>query len=114
MQQVPVEGVHHGRNTGDAGRHPAEHTGLRRVRVHDVRPERAHLRHERAQRSGHQMLAHLRTDAYPVYASPRYPPFRSTELSYERNLELIDVAKGITKTIYSEDTAATEKITSRK
>ena len=45
---------------------------------------------------------------------PRYPPFRSTELSYERNLELIDVAKGITKTIYSEDTAATEKITFRK
>ena len=42
------------------------------------------------------MLAHLRTDAYPVYATPRYPPLRSTELSYERNLELIALAKAQT------------------
>ena len=61
------------------------------------------------------MLAHLRTDAYPVYASPRYPPLRSTELSYERNLQLIEVAKRITdKTMYSEGTEATEKITLKK
>jgi predicted amidohydrolase len=32
------------------------------------------LRHERASRSGHAMLAHLRTEAYPVYRSSIYPP----------------------------------------
>jgi hypothetical protein len=56
------------------------------------------LRHERAARRGHHMLAHLRTEAYPVYNGHRYPPKieardgRST-LSYERNNELIDEAK---------------------
>ena len=41
------------------------------------------------------MLAHLRTDAYPVYQTPRYPPERSTPLqrSYERNVALIADAK---------------------
>jgi formamidase len=33
------------------------------------------LRHERATRRGHAVLAHLRTEAYPVYATHRYPPF---------------------------------------
>ena len=56
------------------------------------------LRHERAIRRGHHMLSHLRTEAYPVYASPRYPPAPRTlehaaSLSYERNGELIDAAK---------------------
>lgn len=51
------------------------------------------VRHERATRRGHHMLAHLRTEAYPVYAEHRYPPARVTELSYERNLELIEEAK---------------------
>ena len=53
------------------------------------------LRHERDTRTGHHMLAHLRTDAYPVYQTPRYPPERSTPLqrSYERNIELIADAK---------------------
>jgi predicted amidohydrolase len=32
------------------------------------------LRHERATRTGHQMLSHLRTEAYPVYHGHRYPP----------------------------------------
>src|SRR5918998_1145283 len=32
------------------------------------------LRHERAARRGHHMLSHLRTEAYPVYSEPRYPP----------------------------------------
>jgi predicted amidohydrolase len=32
------------------------------------------VRHERAMRKGHLMLAHLRTEAYPVYSSHRYPP----------------------------------------
>jgi hypothetical protein len=54
------------------------------------------LRHERASRQGHHMLAHLRTEAYPVYATHRYPPAVSTSSpvgSYERNAELIAAAK---------------------
>ncbi|MGH9903372.1 MAG: nitrilase-related carbon-nitrogen hydrolase, partial [Pyrinomonadaceae bacterium] len=59
------------------------------------------LRHERAARRGHHTLAHLRTEAYPVYSGHRYPPRidgRQTEgrrgaLSYEENNELIDEAK---------------------
>jgi len=51
------------------------------------------VRHERAQRRGHHMLAHLRTEAYPVYSVHQYPPATSRHLSYERNVELIDVAK---------------------
>jgi predicted amidohydrolase len=51
------------------------------------------VRHERAQRRGHHMLAHLRTEAYPVYSVHQYPPASSRRLSYERNVELIDVAK---------------------
>ena len=56
------------------------------------------LRHERATRQGHQMLAHLRTEAYPVYREPRYPPALEHgtapgALSYERNVTLIEEAK---------------------
>ena len=54
------------------------------------------LRHERATRRGHNMLAHLRTEAYPVYGSRRYPPQAPSEvpaLSYEENLRRIDEAK---------------------
>jgi hypothetical protein len=59
------------------------------------------LRHERAARRGHHMLAHLRTEAYPVYSAHAYPPrLRAAHdgeagapLSYERNNELIDEAK---------------------
>jgi hypothetical protein len=56
------------------------------------------LRHERATRRGHHMLAHLRTEAYPVYAAHRYPPgMRANapraDLSYERNVELIEEAR---------------------
>jgi formamidase len=53
------------------------------------------LRHERAVRRGHSMLTHLRTEAYPVYSSHRYPP-RSVDaesISYEENNRLIDEAK---------------------
>ena len=53
------------------------------------------LRHERDVRRGHSMLAHLRTEAYPVYSSHRYPP-RSVDaesISYEENARLIDEAK---------------------
>ena len=56
------------------------------------------LRHERETRRGHLTLAHLRTEAYPVYATPHYPPAprtadRAAQLSYERNNALIYAAK---------------------
>ncbi|MER3427768.1 MAG: nitrilase [Pyrinomonas sp.] len=53
------------------------------------------LRHERATRMGHHMLAHLRTEAYTVYRSHVYPARRTdpTGLSYERNCELIAETK---------------------
>jgi hypothetical protein len=40
------------------------------------------------------MLAHLRTEAYPVYGTHRYPPDApGAGLSYERNLERIALSK---------------------
>ena len=54
------------------------------------------LRHERASRRGHHMLAHLRTEAYPVYQQHRYPPENANDneqLSYESNNRLIDQSK---------------------
>ncbi|HEX8398606.1 MAG TPA: nitrilase-related carbon-nitrogen hydrolase [Pyrinomonadaceae bacterium] len=55
------------------------------------------LRHERETRRGHSMLAHLRTEAYPVYQKHFYPPkteeTSSETLSYELNNDLIDKAK---------------------
>ena len=53
------------------------------------------LRHERESRSGHHMLAQLRTGAYPVYRHAGYPPDATApgELSYERNMDLIAAAK---------------------
>jgi formamidase len=73
------------------------------------------VRHERTQRTGHQMLAHLRTDAYPVYSTPRYPPLRSAELSYERNLELIGLAKAqISNPATNRLTIATSRVILRR
>jgi len=52
------------------------------------------LRHERAVRRGHHMLAHLRTEAYPVYRGHVYPPEgRRGALSCEENNARIDEAK---------------------
>ena len=54
------------------------------------------LRHERETRIGHHMLAHLRTEAYPVYGRHRYPPAAGdagAEHSYEWNRRLIEEAK---------------------
>jgi hypothetical protein len=53
------------------------------------------LRHERASRHGHHMLAHLRTEAYPVYQGHQYPPPMENKgkISYERNNQLIEEAK---------------------
>ena len=55
------------------------------------------LRHERATRRGHHMLAHLRTEAYPSYGKHVYPPKMPAEasrsISYEGNNELIEESK---------------------
>jgi hypothetical protein len=51
------------------------------------------LRHEREARRGHHMLAHLRTEAYPVYQRHQYPPEQNVPLSYENNNRLIDESK---------------------
>jgi hypothetical protein len=55
------------------------------------------LRHERATRRGHHMLAHLRTEAYPVYRRHQYPPVlphdNLAQIDYERNNSLIEEAK---------------------
>jgi predicted amidohydrolase len=52
------------------------------------------LRHERAARTGHHMLAHLRTEAYPVYRRHLYPPEGSRgALSYEENEARIGAVK---------------------
>jgi predicted amidohydrolase len=50
------------------------------------------LRHERESRQGHHMLAHLRTEAYPIYRHSVYPPL-DEPLSYESNLRRIAKAK---------------------
>jgi len=55
------------------------------------------LRHERAVRHGHHFLAHLRTEAYPIYQKHFYPPklaqTTDEDLSFERNNQLIDESK---------------------
>ncbi|MEP6901867.1 MAG: nitrilase-related carbon-nitrogen hydrolase [Actinomycetota bacterium] len=53
------------------------------------------LRHEKSIRTGHNMLAHLRTEAYPAYKKHIYPPIDGAikEHSFEQNIELIEVAK---------------------
>jgi formamidase len=57
------------------------------------------LRHERNVRKGHHLLAHLRTEAYPVYGKHFYPPKSDDgqEISYERNNELIEKSKNLIK-----------------
>jgi formamidase len=67
------------------------------------------VRHERASRSGHHMLAHLRTEAYPVYRQPGYPAAHAAsrgDISYEGNLERIasarrDVEQNVSATLPS-------------
>jgi predicted amidohydrolase len=53
------------------------------------------LRHERESRIGHQMLAHLRTEAYPLYRQSGYASATApdVELSYESNVQSIEQAK---------------------
>lgn len=53
------------------------------------------LRHEREVRAGHHMPSHLRTEAYPVYRTPAFPPREPSDrpLSYEENQQRITTAK---------------------
>ena len=54
------------------------------------------LRHDREARSGHHMLSHLRTEAYPVYGQSRYPSGRWTgeeSPAYQQNCEQIEESK---------------------
>jgi len=53
------------------------------------------LRHERQTRVGHHMTAHLRTEAYPVYRRPAYPPRKNPGVarSFEENVHRIALAK---------------------
>lgn len=56
------------------------------------------LRHERATRVGHHMLAHLRTEAYPVYERHTYPPpgmepDAAAGITYELNADRVAAAK---------------------
>ena len=50
------------------------------------------LRHERASRRGHHMLAHLRTEAYAVYGTAQYPR-AGAATTCEENVKRIDAAK---------------------
>ena len=53
------------------------------------------LRHERATRVGHHMLAHLRTEAYPAYRQGGYAPRLDAvvPMSYDENVERIARSK---------------------
>jgi hypothetical protein len=70
------------------------------------------VRHERQTRRGHHMLAHLRTEAYPVYGRHVYPPgvarAGGRELSYEGNNELIEASKQSLEDALAIDTRLTE------
>jgi predicted amidohydrolase len=54
------------------------------------------LRHERQRRRGHHPLAHLRTEAYPLYRHSYFPPGRlgpAEQPTVEANEQAIDQAK---------------------
>jgi predicted amidohydrolase len=52
------------------------------------------VRHERQTRTGHHMLAHLRTEAYSVYQRHVYPPaLPSASLSFDENVRRIEVSR---------------------
>jgi predicted amidohydrolase len=56
----------------------------------------AMLRHERATRRAHQMLAHLRTESYPVYRRTFYPPgtlTRTKDVTVSHQEKQIDAVK---------------------
>jgi hypothetical protein len=39
------------------------------------------------------MLAHLRTEAYPIYSAHQYPPTAGRPLSFDENVRQIEIAK---------------------
>lgn len=51
------------------------------------------LRHERSVRTGHHMLAHLRTEAYPIYRDRVFSPAGTDEISFESNKKRIEDSK---------------------
>lgn len=54
------------------------------------------LRHERRVRSGHQMLAHLRSEAHPVYRKSFFPGKQfvgQEERTFESNIEAVSKSK---------------------
>ena len=77
-----------GRLLADASPGPGERIVIAPVDV-------SALRHERQTRSGHHMLAHLRTEAYPLYKRVAYPPREDDRvpLSYDENIRRIERAK---------------------
>ena len=78
-------GVDDGRMLAEASPGPGERIVVAPVDI-------SALRHERATRRGHHMLAHLRTEAYPVYQKHQYPPEHNGVELRENNL-LIDEAR---------------------
>jgi predicted amidohydrolase len=74
-----------GRMLADASPGPGERIVVAPIDISSVR-------HERESRRGHHMLAHLRTEAYPVYGQPQYPR-ANADLTYEGNVRRIDAAK---------------------
>ena len=84
------------RQPGRGLRRPAARRGLARARRADRRRADRHQRaasRAREPRRGHHMLAHLRTEAYPVYRRHIYPAAHETgaDITYESNLERIEV-----------------------
>jgi len=54
------------------------------------------LRHERESRTGHHMLAHLRSEAYPVYKRSFFPPGRRTgekDIDFDGTCAIVEEAK---------------------
>ena len=74
-----------GRLLADASPGPGERIVVAPIDISSVR-------HERESRRGHHMLAHLRTEAYPIYGQPQYPR-ADAEMTYEGNVRRIDAGK---------------------
>jgi predicted amidohydrolase len=74
-----------GRMLADASPGPGERIVVAPIDISSVR-------HERESRRGHHMLAHLRTEAYPVYTQPQYSR-ADADMTYEGNVRRIDAAK---------------------
>jgi predicted amidohydrolase len=69
------------------------------------------LRHERQVRSGHHMLGHLRTEAYPIYQEPIYESRGSAEpASYEANLSKIAAGKSAMRRAQARGHASAEGV----